>query len=176
MRITGGTLRGRKIACPAGIIRPAMDKMRESLFFILGNLEGQSFLDLFSGSGICAIEAASRGAHPVVLVEKDKQKAKTIFKNVSITPHRIECKFIPVEQFIKRTNIIFDIIYIDPPFSYKFHTDLIQKIGEYPLLKQAGLALIHRPKELDMQEKIGSMIRVDKRIYGRSIVDFYKKL
>ena len=74
MRITGGIYRGRRIVCPPGIIRPAMDMMRESLFSILGPLEGMSFLDLFSGSGCVGIEAASRGASLVHLVEKDRQK------------------------------------------------------------------------------------------------------
>ena len=71
MRITGGELRGRIIKCPDGIIRPAMDKMRESVFSILGDLSGKSFLDLFSGSGTIAIEACSRGADFIELVEKD---------------------------------------------------------------------------------------------------------
>ena len=81
MRITGGVLRGRKIDCPAGIIRPAMDKMKESVFSILGDIEEHSFLDLFSGSGSIALEASSRGANPVVLVEKDKIKFNTIKKH-----------------------------------------------------------------------------------------------
>ena len=50
MRITGGTYHGRRVECPPGIIRPAMDRMRESLFSILGNLNENSFFDLFSGS------------------------------------------------------------------------------------------------------------------------------
>ena len=51
-----------------------MDRMRESLFSILGDLSGRSFLDLFSGSGLVGLEAASRGADPVDLVEKDPGK------------------------------------------------------------------------------------------------------
>ena len=83
MRITGGLYKGRKIICPPGVIRPAMDRMRESLFAILGNLDDMSFLDLYSGSGIVGIEAASRGADPVFLVEKDVKKRKTIIQNIS---------------------------------------------------------------------------------------------
>ncbi len=71
MRITGGTIRGRRVVCPPGVIRPAMDRMRESMFSILGPLDGFSFLDLFTGSGLVGLEAWSRGARPVVLVEKD---------------------------------------------------------------------------------------------------------
>lgn len=175
MRITGGSLKGRIVECPAGVIRPAMDRMRESLFAILGDLTGKSFLDMFSGSGVCALEASSRGAHPVFLVEKDSLKVKTVFDNVSIAEHRIECKFMAVELFLKRTKETFDIIYFDPPFPYKFHASLIEQSGLLPVLKQGGLAIIHRPKERDMNETIGNMIRTDHRVYGRSIIDFYQK-
>jgi 16S rRNA (guanine966-N2)-methyltransferase len=67
MRITGGKYRGRIVEVPKGTleIRPAMDRMRESVFAVLGDLSGLSFLDLFSGSGIIAMEAASRGAYPL---------------------------------------------------------------------------------------------------------------
>jgi 16S rRNA (guanine(966)-N(2))-methyltransferase RsmD len=82
MRITGGTLKGRRIEVPRGIIRPAMDRMRESIFAVLGDLSGLSFLDIFSGSGIIALEAASRGAGPVEAVEMDPHKRKTLIKNV----------------------------------------------------------------------------------------------
>jgi 16S rRNA (guanine966-N2)-methyltransferase len=152
-----------------------MDRMRESLFAILGDLEGKSFLDMFSGSGICALEAASRGADPVFLVEKDPLKVDTILKNVSIAPHRVECKFMSVELFLKRTKERFDIIYLDPPFPYKFHASLIEMTGSLPVLKEGGLSIIHRPKEREMPDAIGNMQKTDERAYGRSIVDFYTK-
>ena len=78
MRITGGLLGGRRINIPEGVIRPAMDRMRESVFAILGDLTGVSFLDIFSGSGIIALEAASRGATYIEAVEMDQIKRKTL--------------------------------------------------------------------------------------------------
>ncbi len=175
MRITGGTLKNRQIICPKGIIRPAMDRMRESLFAILGDLEGCAFLDLFTGSGVCGLEAYSRGAYPVVLVEKDKNKLPILLKNTRLAEKKLSCKCMPVELYLQRSKSIFDIIYLDPPFPYQFHYDLLQTISEKPLLKEGGLVLMHRPKEKDLPDEIGSLKRIDKRIYGRSIVDFYKK-
>ena len=178
MRITGGELKGRFTKCPDGIIRPAMDRMRESVFAILGDLSGKSFLDLFSGSGTIAIEAVSRGAEHVVLCEKDKIKVKTVLENVSMTEKvmhkKIECHFMPVELFIKRTKTQFDIIFCDPPFPYKFHQDLIKSISDNNLLTKSGLVLIHRPSEKDMPETLGNLRKKEYRIYGRSIVDFYE--
>ena len=178
MRITGGELKGRFTKCPDGIIRPAMDRMRESVFAILGDLSGKSFLDLFSGSVTIAIEAVSRGAEHVVLCEKDKIKVKTVLGNVSMTEKvmhkKIECHFMPVELFIKRTKTQFDIIFCDPPFPYKFHQDLIKSISDNNLLTKSGLVLIHRPSEKDMPETLGNLRKKEYRIYGRSIVDFYE--
>lgn len=177
MRITGGKLTGRITKCPDGVIRPAMDRMRESVFAILGDLSGKSFLDLFSGSGTIAIEAASRGAARVELCEKDKIKIATILENVSMTEKelglKIQCHFMPVEYFIKRCKGNFDYIFFDPPFPYKFHEQLIEQADERKLLSPTGTILVHRPEEHFMPDTIGNLHRTDQRIYGRSIVDFY---
>ena len=178
MRITGGKLKGRIIKCPDGVIRPDMDRMRESVFAIIGDLTGKSWLDLFSGSGTMAIEAASRGATDSELCEKDKIKVNTVLENVSITEKeldtKIKCHFMPVEYFVKRCKRQFDFIFFDPPFPYKFHEQLILETDKKNLLNKDGTILVHRPEEHFMPDKIGNLTRTDKRIYGRSIVDFYK--
>ena len=174
MRITGGILKNRIVQCPKGIIRPAMDRMRLSLFSILGNISELSFLDLFSGSGICALEAASRGARPVVAVEKDVIKFGTLLENVSIAENKIVCKRMSTELFIRRNSQAFDIIYIDPPFPYKFHKELLTMISGSQTTKKGSLILMHRPKEKPNDE-IEGLVKIDERHYGRSIVDFYKK-
>ena len=177
MRITGGKLKGRVIKCPDGIIRPAMDRMRESVFAILGDLEGKSWLDLFSGSGTIAIEAVSRGSKEVQLCEKDKIKIKQVLENVSITEKelgvKIGCHFMAVELFLKRCKDKFDYIFLDPPFPYKFRLDLLKIIEQRKLVKEGGFVMIHFPEEDMLPDQIGTLSLKDKRIYGRSIVNFY---
>lgn len=177
MRITGGKLKGRQIKCPDGIIRPAMDRMRESVFSILGDLTGKSWLDLFSGSGTIALEAVSRGANPVDLCEKDKIKVSTVLKNVKIAEKecgvKVQCHFMPVEYYIKRCKKQFDFIFFDPPFPYKYHEQLILEADKNGMLKETGTILVHRPEEHFMPDTIGKLKRTDQRVYGRSIVDFY---
>ena len=176
MRITGGILHGRRVECPPGEIRPAMDRARESFFSVLGDLSGKAFLDVFSGSGICALEAASRGAERIVLVEKDRGKAGVILQNIAVSPVRIRCSFLPAELFLKRTKESFDIIYFDPPFPYRFHLALLETCAERDVLRPGGLALIHRPRETGLPDCAGGRLhRIDRRTYGRSIVDFYRK-
>lgn len=180
MRITGGKLKGRVTETPYGkmAIRPAMDRMRESLFDILDSqLKGKSFLDLFSGSGTIALEAVSHGATNVSLCEMDRSKAKIIFKNVSMAEElgvRINCHFMAVELYLKRCKEKFDFVFFDPPFPYKFRLELLQILESRKILNPEGTVLIHYPAEDPLPEKIGSLELVDKRIYGRSIVNFYK--
>ncbi len=178
MRITGGQLKGRIIKCPDGVIRPAMDKMRESVFAILGDLDGKSWLDLFSGSGTIAIEAVSRGASRVELCEKDRLKIKTVLENVSLTESemgvKIRCHFMAVELFVKRCKGKFDYIFLDPPFPYKFHEQLVAQCSERALLADGGTLMVHRPAERTMPERIAGLSLSDRRTYGRSVVDFYR--
>ena len=176
LRITGGSLKGRTITVPPGIIRPAMDKMRESLFSILGDLTGNSFLDLFSGSGIIALEAASRGASHIELVESDKKKLRTLINNCNISPIHIQCHSMPVELFIKRAECVFNYIFCDPPFAYQYKNDLVCKIGSSPLMDKSSLLMIHYPKKEKyyLQDNENIVVLQDSRIYGNSVINFYK--
>ena len=174
MRITGGILSGRQIKVPPGIIRPAMDKMRESVFAVLGDLSGLSFLDLFTGSGIIALEAVSRGAEYAEAVEMDPLKRKILLENVSISPVRINCRFMPAELYIKRAKKSFDIIFCDPPFVYKFKNELLTSICSSALVKDGTMILLHRPRNDTLSIDISYLFCHDQREYGRSIVSFLK--
>ena len=179
MRITGGSLKGRQVRVPPGVIRPAMDKMRESVFAVLGDLTGLSFLDLFSGSGIIALEAASRGAECVEAVESDPRKRNTLLENAQLSPQRINCRFMPVELYIKRYKKAFDVIFCDPPFPYQFKAELVRAICDSSLVKDNTLILLHHPQDEDMtaNERLDlwpSLSDEDCRKYGRSVVNFYK--
>jgi 16S rRNA (guanine966-N2)-methyltransferase len=177
MRVTGGKYCGRVVEVPKGglEIRPAMDRMRESVFAVLGDLSGLSFLDLFSGTGIIALEAASRGAAPLACVEKDPGKFPLLLKNVSIAEERIECKSMPVERFILRNKTSYSIVFCDPPFPYRFRVELLAKLGSGPSVAPRGLVLMHFPHEDALPDCCGSLVLEDEREYGRSIVRFYRK-
>lgn len=188
MRITGGRYLNRTVlfpkSGPGGDIRPSMDRMRQSIFNILGDLRGQSFLDLFTGSGIIGIEAASRGAEPVVLVEKDKRKRETILKNLSWVRTEIKLYSIPAESYIARKGAAFDIVFLDPPFAYTHKEDMMSRILLGGHLKPGGLVLVHHPKqeswpdiimaEADSAPGSAKVRRYDTRHYGQSVVEMYR--
>ena len=176
MRITGGKYCRRNVVCPPGVIRPAMDRMRESLFSILGDLSGCSFLDLFSGSGCVAIEAASRGAEPIHLVEMDRGKEETIEKNLSFVEEEKHLYMMDAMRYIMTSVMRYDIIYADPPFNMEGKVALAERIAKKGILKEHGLFIIHYPEEEKKlwPERIEGLIFKDERKYGRSMVRFYE--
>ncbi len=176
MRITAGKYRGRTVVCPPGVIRPAMDRMRESMFSIIRDLEGKAFLDLFSGSGLVGIEAASRGAQPVHLVEMDRQKRETILKNISFVETPVKLFMSNVFRFIPTAKISYSIIYADPPFPMKGKVGIAEAVVKADILAPEGLFIVHYPREESKQwpETIGNLSFIDERSYGRSLLRFYQ--
>jgi 16S rRNA (guanine(966)-N(2))-methyltransferase RsmD len=172
LRITGGLLKGRRVEVPPGIIRPSMDRMRESVFAALGDLTDRSFLDIFSGTGIIALEAASRGARYIEAVEMDSLKRKALINNVSISPVRINCRFMAAELYVERAKRNFDYIFLDPPFPYRFKWELVRNIASSPLAGDGARILLHRPREDFFDGDIPFIQKDVPRIYGRSVVEF----
>lgn len=180
MRITGGALHGRLIEVPKGDdpLRPAMDRMRTSVFQIIApDLPGKSFLDLFAGTGAISLEAVSRGASRVVLCERDRSKAPCILSNVRLSEElgvRIKCRFISCERFILRNKTPFDFVFMDPPFAYAHREELLESASRNALLSEGGLLMIHYPREAPLGDRIADLVRCDIRTYGRSIMSFYR--
>lgn len=174
MRITGGSLSGRRVVCPPGTIRPAMDRMRESLFSTLGDLTALSFLDLFSGSGLVALEAYSRGARPVLLVEKDPGKRRVILENLAGLDPAPRLLVQPVERFIARNRTPYELVYLDPPFSYRFKDDLLRRLTRSRTVARETRILIHAPSAEVLAQRYGDFVLEQRREYGGSFLWFYR--
>jgi 16S rRNA (guanine966-N2)-methyltransferase len=174
VRVTGGSYKGRNVACPPGVIRPAMDRMRESLFAILGSLDGLSFLDLYAGSGVVGIEAASRGAAEVVFVEKDPRKRQTLESNVAFVAQRVELRFMPVERYVRSVRRRFDLVFADPPYNQPGTLEVLRTIATRGLLEPGGQLITHTPREQPPPDRIGDLELSDRRSYGRAVVSFYR--
>ncbi|MGL1894628.1 MAG: 16S rRNA (guanine(966)-N(2))-methyltransferase RsmD [Spirochaetaceae bacterium] len=175
MRITGGKYRSRVVECPPGVIRPAMDRMRESMFSILGDLRDLSFLDVFSGSGVIALEAASRGATDINLVEMDTGKKKVMQKNLSIAKENIKTNFIDAGIFLENNSRSYDVIHLDPPFPLENKIKYLELIDKNSLLNQNGTLMLHYPSKESFPEIIGKLRQYDLRKYGGSRLIFYTR-
>jgi len=174
MRVTGGLYGGRTVKCPPGEIRPSMDSRRESLFSILGNLEGDSFLDLFAGSGVVAIEAASRGAEPVLLIEKDRGKKKVILENLAIVKSDISLWMMDARRYIDTAKTTWDIIYADPPFPFTGRKDILLQIDKNNILVDRGIIIMHHPSTDTWEDTVGNFELFDVRKYGGSVLSFFR--
>ena len=119
LRIIGGTWRSRIIHFPAvGGLRPTPDRVRETLFNWLGqDLTGKTCLDLFSGSGALGFEAQSRGAHKVVMVEKNHQAFQALRENAQkLGAQNLELVHADALQFVSSDRNAYHVIFLDPPF------------------------------------------------------------
>ena len=123
-RLVGGTVGGRRLHVPVGRgTRPTSERAREGLFSTLeairGPLAGCAFLDLYAGSGAVGLEAASRGARPVVLVERDPRAVAVIRRNVTaIALPAVELRAEPVDRVLGQDPAVgFDVVYVDPPYA-----------------------------------------------------------
>ena len=122
-RIIGGAAGGRRINTPRGAAtRPTSDRVREALFSAVeswcGSLQGLRFLDLYAGSGAVGLEAWSRGAGIVTLVEADRRTAGLIRTNArSLGFDRADVVAASVTTTLARTPAApYDVVYLDPPY------------------------------------------------------------
>lgn len=184
MRIISGSARGTNIEAPEGMdTRPVTDKIRQSLFNIWQfDIPGSRFLDLFSGSGSMGLEACSRGADEVVMVEKSPKAGAVIENNIKkchFENRKIsllsEDVFDAIEG-LKKKNRTFDFIYLDPPYTVDsiFHP-VMDALSDGALLEDDGILVIRTHKDKAMHENYGVLEKVREKKYGISKAHFYKK-
>ncbi len=166
IKIIAGSKRSRLIHFPQiEGLRPTLGVMRERLFNWLGqDLSGRKVLDLFSGSGALALEAASRGAKEVVAIEKNHLACVAIARNVrALGLDVVKVYERDALAFLQEGSEKFDILFIDPPYSW----DQWQKI--WPLLQNVltldGLIYLEGKKNLHLPENI--TILKESRLHGQ---------
>jgi 16S rRNA (guanine966-N2)-methyltransferase len=120
LRIIGGTYRGRRLPIPDQPgLRPTADRVRETLFnWLAPVLPGARCLDLFAGSGALGLEAASRGAGEVVLVERSEGVARQLRANcVTLGACVVQVIRADALTWLGGPSRPFDIVFLDPPFA-----------------------------------------------------------
>ena len=119
VRIIGGALRGRVVRFPAVPgLRPTPDRVRETLFNWLGqDLAGRRCLDLYAGSGVLSLEAASRGATLAVAVDRSRVLADTLLATArQLGTDVLEVHVAEARAYLTAERRVFDVIFADPPF------------------------------------------------------------
>jgi len=179
MRIIGGRLGGRRLTSfKADHIRPTSDRVKESLFNIIGqSLDGLRVLDLFSGTGNLAIEAYSRGADYVEAVEKHPKSLAILRRNLSELGIEKSIKIIKsdVYTFLKKyRGTPFDIVLVDPPFTDQLADSVMEEISRSGVWQKGTLVVI----ESSAQEKIGDayqeLLCIDRRSFGDKMLSIFQ--
>ena len=122
MRVIAGRFGGRTLVAPRGrATRPTPERVREALFSILGSVDGARVLDLFAGSGALGIEALSRGAAELTLVDSSPSAAAAIRRNLEALGASAEVRNQRAAAFLDsaRTSARqYDLVFLDPPYRH----------------------------------------------------------
>jgi len=175
MRIITGSARGCRLKTPKGaeVTRPTADRVKESLFNILGSLVGgRKVLDIFAGTGNLGLEALSRGAQSAVFV--DKATAKLIGENIQLTRlgERATVRSGDVFVELARQEAVkakFSLIFCDPPYYKGLWQEALQRIDKSRgLMAENGIFVVeHGADENDMPE-LSDLVLVHNRRYGHT--------
>ncbi len=177
VRITGGDFRGRALAVPPGA-RPTEGRVREALFSIWRErLEGARVLDLFAGSGAVGLEALSRGALSILVVDADPRAMKTLQSNAERLGERLlEIRRLTLpaglSRLVEERAGPFDLVYADPPYNFAPYPELLLAVA--PLLAPDGEIAAEHSARRELPVEAGPLTRVDVRRYGESAISFYR--
>jgi len=182
MRIISGSARGRKLFAPAGEdTRPTADRIRESLFNILGTrVWDAGVLDLFGGTGALALEAMSRGAESAVIVDMNRAAIQAIERNAQgvVGEDYASCVRVIKSDYRSAIGALkgmqFDIVFLDPPYRMvESYADAIARLQAVGAIHGETLILMERLRENAVAVPAGFEV-FDTRTYGETAVDFVR--
>ena len=182
MRVIAGNSRGVRLAAPAGLqTRPTADRVKEALFSIIASrqeLAGARVLDICAGTGGLGIEALSRGAASCCFIEQERPVLEILEKNLAKAglAGRGECLALDAMTGLNRLSKLgkmFDIVFLDPPYSSDLYTTVPEALGSLSLLSNEGLLVAECSARTPLAERYGMLVRVDHRAYGDTVLEFY---
>lgn len=179
MRVIAGSAKGRRLASvPGEGTRPITDRVKESLFNILGGLvEEARVLDLFAGTGAVGIEALSRGAREAVFVELSSRASAVLRENLRRTGLEGQAQIVrgDVFRFLKgQPDAPFDLIYVAPPQYRGLWARTLQALDGGPWLAAGGFVVVQiHPKEY-REIPLATLRLAEQRKYGSTVLCFYE--
>lgn len=150
MRVISGSYKGKKIkSLSHNDTRPTTDKVRENIFNILGQVDGE-VLDLFAGTGALGIEALSRGAASCIFIDGAKDAVKIIKENTRDVEEETEVYRNDYRRALKalaKRGRSFDLIFLDPPYDKNIIPRILPEISRTGLLKAGGRIVVETRKD-----------------------------
>jgi 16S rRNA (guanine(966)-N(2))-methyltransferase RsmD len=166
-------------------LRPTSDKLRETLFNVLGSsVAGSRFIDLFAGTGAIGIEALSRGAAEVVFVENHPPAAALIRHNLESLDIRSGATVLAVDALRgleklasgqKSDSARYDFVFLDPPYAAaKDYARVLEFLGSANLLAPGGIVIAEHRRSFDLPEEAGALWRYRVLKQGDAALSFYR--
>ena len=180
-RIIAGLAGSIKLKTASKATRPTSDRVKESVFAKLESLDaiaGARVLDLYAGTGALGLEAASRGANEVVLVDKDRSAVEVIKANMQqVTKSLAATTQVTVEttdalKFLQKNQTAFDLVFIDPPYEVSNEQVLLVLDGLEQWVGPEGLVVIERSSRGMPLVVSSCWEQLELKTYGDTVVYF----
>ncbi len=181
LRVIAGSLRGRFLDVPpGGIVRPTLDRVREALFSILGpEIEGTRFLDLYAGSGANGLEALSRGAAFVQIIDSDPRAMECINTTIArlALGGRVQATRALLPDHLARaaSKTPFETVFADPPYALDAYENTILTVERAGLIAPGGRLIIEHESRRELHEMAsGTLQHLRSYRYGGTALTVFK--
>jgi 16S rRNA (guanine(966)-N(2))-methyltransferase RsmD len=181
-RIIAGEGKGRRLKAPKGLAtRPTGARVRQTLFDILApRLPGCRFLDAFAGSGAVGLEALSRGAAVVVLVETDVAAVAAVRANAAALDRAGRVRVVRQDAGVALAAFAearerFDVVYLDPPYESDLYEAALERAGRDGVLAEDGVVVAEHFHKRALPERIGPLARSREVRVGDHRLSFYRR-
>jgi 16S rRNA (guanine(966)-N(2))-methyltransferase RsmD len=181
MRVIAGKYRSRLLQGPGALrLRPTSDRLRETLFNVLGpSLEDSLFVDLFAGTGAVGIEAISRGARETIFVESNAKAARLIRENLKsldilTTAELIEAPAIRGLEKMATRHRLADFIFLDPPYEKTAeYEQVLAFLDASHLIASHGIVIVEHYRKTELPEFLTRLECTRQIEQGDAILSFY---
>lgn len=182
MRVIAGKFRSRRLKGPGTLrIRPTSDRLRETLFNILGPaVEDSLFVDLYAGTGAIGIEAVSRGARQVILVESNAKAARLIRENLAALGIRAGAELIEADALaglekIAGRHLVADFLFLDPPYEKaEEHSRVLEFLDASHLIAPQGIVIVEHRSGTEVPERLNRLECTRQVEQGDATLSFFR--
>jgi 16S rRNA (guanine966-N2)-methyltransferase len=182
VRVIAGKFRSRKLKGPGLLgLRPTSDRLRETLFDILGpSVEDSLFVDLYAGTGAIGIEAISRGARRVILVESNAKAARLVRDNLASLDMFAGAELIEddalrgLERLVRR-RLLADFVFLDPPYEdANERAATLEFLDTSHLIAPQGIVIVEQSRKMEPIDRLDRLELTRSVEQADAILNFYR--
>lgn len=181
MRVIAGKYRSRRLKGPGLMdLRPTSDRLRETLFNVLGpSIKDSFFVDLYAGTGAIGIEAVSRGARETIFIESHAASARLVRKNLESLGIQsgvevIEADVVKGLEKLAARHLLADFIFLDPPYKGEEHLRVLEYLDESHLIAPYGLVIVEHHQQMELPDRFERLARSRLLEQGDAALSFYR--